>query len=384
MMMRFGVMLGVVTALVGGQAATPVAKDFPNWTGVGGKPPICGRELTPSDLRHKATVIVEFEANEKLKDQLKLAVPLLAKTGLSGLMNANDWETRQVPRNVVVVFSNRSGGKGRGAVEEILAYNGKDATALAARRLLQGFACSVYDNVTFDGAPDGTGKRPFVFVMGPKGKEPLYQGKLTADSVKAIGAAIDKAASSVGGWKPYYGSLSDSKYHPMIEKALKEGKPLATVEKAALKDVTLKDADKAREAQIIYDALCQTRNDLVLKIMCESLKSRHCAAYDIERLKAQWPQEMKRIKEAAGKIQAIPEVADMAKMYCKLMAWSEPDFTCKSAGEAKKIVTELNMMKKKIGKFKDSTVTEIQTIRLLLESKIEDLISVIETKAPAK
>lgn len=384
-MKDFGRFLAAGGLLLAASAAfaanVPVAKDYPDWTGVGQKPPAFGRELTPSDLRHKATVIVEFEANPKLAEQLALAAPLVSRSGI-GSSCPNDCESWTVPRNVVVVFSNCSGGKGRNALQAFAEYKEKDATILRAAQLLRGLGFSVYDNVTFDGAPSGAGKRPFVYVMGPTGKTPLYQGELKADAVKAAAAAVDKAAKSVGAWRPFYGTVTTSEYNEQIEKALADGKPLKPVEQKLLKDIVSKDEAKAKTAQILYDALNQTRNDLVLKIQMEASTSPAVAAYDLQRLLRCWPSEKKRVEEAMAKVQANPDLAMMAKIYCKVKAWSDPGFTCKNAAEAKKIVAELNKMKKQIDKFKDSTSTPIQTARLLLEPKIDELVSTVPTKCP--
>lgn len=369
-------------------ALTPVAEGFPDWKGVGTKPPAYGRELSPSDLRHKATVIVEFEGNAKLADQLAPLAGIIGKTGLVSMYGVSDWETRQLPRNLVVVLSNRSGGKGRGAIDGIVTYQGEDeAKKIAAAKLahlVKSMGCSVYDNVTFTGAPDSTGKRPFIYVMGPTGKTPLFKGELKADNMKAIGSAVAQAMQATAGWKPFYGTVSDSKYHPQIEKALKEGKPLGPIEKTILKDVTSKDPETAKTAQILYDALNQTRSDLALKIMFESLSEPHCAAYDIQRLTKYWPSEKKRIEEAANKIKEDQDLSTIAKTYCQLMEWADPNFTCKNASEANAIVMKLKMLKKKLEKMKKSTDTKVQTGLLLMEPKIDELISTMPNRLPAK
>ena len=375
-------------AALSAHALTPVAEGFPDWKGVGTKPPAYGRELSPSDLRHKATVIVEFEGSGKLGEQLLPIAGVIGKTGLYNLQSASDWETREVPRNLVVVLSNCAGGKGRGALDEIVAYQGKDESkklvSSKLAHLLKSMACSVYDNVTFTGAPDGTGKRPFVYVMGPTGKTPLFQGTLSADNAKALGAAIEKAMGQAKGWKPFYGTVADSKYHPQIEKAIKEGKPLGPVEKVLLKDVTSKDPEAAKTAQILYDALNQTRGDLVLKILFESFSSPYCAVYDIQRLSKYWPSEKKRIEEVSAKIKENGDYVTIAKAYCQLMEWSDPNFICKNASEAKAIVMKLEMLKKKLAKLKNSTDSRVQTGLILMEPKIDELISTMPNRLPAK
>ena len=51
----------------------PVAEGFPDWLGISEKSYIAGREICPSDLRHKVTLVVEVEPNGKLQDQFATA-----------------------------------------------------------------------------------------------------------------------------------------------------------------------------------------------------------------------------------------------------------------------------------------------------------------------
>ena len=67
--------LGVALELVAALAAKtdPVAPGFPDWQGLTPKAHITGREVTPSDLRHKVTIVIDLELSEKLDEQLVLA-----------------------------------------------------------------------------------------------------------------------------------------------------------------------------------------------------------------------------------------------------------------------------------------------------------------------
>ena len=51
----------------------PVAEGYPTWTGVTAKNYVQGRELCPSDLRHKVTIVIDLKMSEKLDEQLALA-----------------------------------------------------------------------------------------------------------------------------------------------------------------------------------------------------------------------------------------------------------------------------------------------------------------------
>jgi len=388
-MMALAVSLAAVGLLAAPAAKQdPVAEGYPVWTGLSVKSYVTGREITPSDLRHKATVLVEVEPNDKLQEQLVLAGGFVAKTGLSGHAEGVSWETREMPRNVIVVISSCGTAKDHEAIENALKYKGDDQGTSSALMGVRSNGCSLYDGVTFDGAPDSTGKRPFVVVMGPEGKEPLYQGTLTRASVKEANAAIDKALKQIAAWEnkwqPFYGNIPEPKFHPQLAKAIEKGKPLAAVEKAILKDVVSKDAEKAKEAQILYDALNQTRSDLVMRIKMEVGACPHRAAYDLQELLKYWPAEKKRLEAAVAKIKGVPEVDVLAKMFCKLMLWGKPEFTCKNAGEAKKIVAELNKMKKTLEKLKESKVIVVQNGALLMDVQVDELISIIPSKVPEK
>ena len=379
-------------ALLAGPAAKtdPVAEGYPDWQGISAKTFIMGREIVPSDLRHKVTIVVDVQPNDKLQEQLALAATFAQKIGLPTGWEGVNWETQELPRNVIFVISNRGGGKDKDheAIKEALKYKGDDAAISAALSQYRSMACSMYDDITFTGAPDSTGKRPFVYVMGPEGKEPLCQGELNAAMMKTANAAIAKGKQQIEGWeikwRPFYGNIDEPKFFPVLAKTLEKGKPLAPVEKAILKDVVAKDPEKAKEAQILYDALNQTRSDLVMRINMEVAACPHRAYYDIQQLVKFWPGEKKRLEIVYAKLKAVPEAEKLAKMFIKLKTWGEPDFTCKNAGEAKKIVAELNKMKKDLEKMKESKVIVIQNGALLMDVQVDELISVIPAKVPEK
>ena len=391
MMMAF---LMPVALLAGPAAKTdPVAEGYPDWQGISDKSYIMGREICPSDLRHKVTVVVDIQPNDKLQEQLVLAAAFAQKVGLPSGWEGNNWETLELPRNIIFVISNRGGGRDKDheAIKEAMKYKGDDQSVSAALSQYRGMVCSMYDDITFTGAPDSTGKRPFIYVMGPEGKEPLCQGELNAAMMKTANAAIAKGRKQIEGWeikwRPFYGNIDEPKFFPVLAKSIEKGKPLAPVEKAILKDVVAKDPEKAKEAQILYDALGQTRSDLVMRIKMEAAVCPHRAYYDIQQLVKFWPGEKKRLEAAYAKLKTVPGAEKLAKIFIKLKAWEDPEFTCKNAGEAKKIVAELNKMKKDLEKLKDpekNPVVVIQNGASLLDMKVDELISLIPAKVATK
>ena len=387
-----GLLSGLVLTAAPAAKTEPVAAGFPNWCGVGAKNDIGGRELCPSDLRHRLTVSVAGEPNEELQGQLVLAGQFAALSGWATAGEPTDWNTFEPPRHPLTVVSVH-GSRDHEAVRSALRYKGDDQAIRRDLVTLLGQGGSVYADVTFDGAPDSTGKRPYYYVMGPTGTEPLAQGELTADSVKdgikKIRAERAKLLKSGVAWRPFYGNIEESKYHPLIAKVLEKGKtaklaPMAPVEKALLKDVTLKDEEQARTAQVLYDALNQTRTDLYTQIILESTHVPYRAYYDVLTLVKFWPAEKKRLERIYAKFKSIPELDTLSKMFCKMMVWEDPEFTCKNAGEAKKIVQELNKMKRSLGKMKESKVIQVQSGALLLDMKADELIATVPSKLPAK
>ena len=377
----------VAAAMTAGAKPGAVAEGYPDWQGAVDKNHISGRHLCASDLRHKATVVVDFEADDKLADLFALAAKLVAQTGLDGLAKW-DWDAKpELPRDVVVVLSSRGGAKDGAKISEALQAKDLDA---ALKKAVGGLACSIYTDVTFDGAPDSEGKRPFVYVMGPEGKEPAYQGTLdekgVTEAVKAIAAEKKKAAAL--DWKPFFGNLPEPVSYPTYPATIAKGKPLAALEATLLRDVAGKDAGKAKEAQILYDALQQTRSDMGFRAQIEALtKSPHRAYYDVQQLMKYWPRERQRFAAEIAKINAIPQVKKLAIGYTKAMNWMDPNFTCKNATEAKKIVAELKKLKKDLAALKELKEPKLEPIKIAamdLDSKVDMLIDTIPNRLPEK
>lgn len=397
MKMRMMAMVGALMPamlLVAGPVAKvdPVAEGYPDWQGAVEKNHVNGRHICASDLRHKILVVLDIDVDESLQPNLIKAGDLTNLDGLYGLgTGGENFETLVMPRNVMFVI-NLYGYKEIDPVKTALKIP-KEADEGTARILSIMRSATMYTGLTFTGAPDTTGKRPYVYVMGPTGREPVYQGAWGAtsqkDVQKAVGQQKKKMADGGFVWAPFYGSVSEPKFFPILAKTLeksKAGKPvsMAAVEKELQKGILAKDPEKAAEAQILYDAVNQTRSDLVMRIMMEYRLCPHRAVYDLQQLLKFWPGEKKKLDVVTAKIKSNPEANKLAQMFCKVMVWADPNFTCKNAGEAKKIVGELNKMKKDLEKLKESKIIEVQNGALLMDSQVDELISVIPAKVPEK
>lgn len=373
----------------------PVAAAYPDWTGLTAKNRIIGRELSPSDLRHKVTIVVELEATTNLQDHLVAASKLMER-GAFKVVHGVSWEDFVLPRDIIALAIVHNVRSHESVKEALTLPKGADKTKTQALAIYGNPALpaqcetglSIYEGVGYTGSPETAGKRPYVYVLGPAGREILAEGPINAATTKAVGEAIAKGKKEIAAWehpwRRYIGNLPDEKVSPALLKALEKGRsgklsPLEPIAKAALKGVVSKDEAVAREAQIQYDAIYQARGDLVESILLEATCP-HKASYDITELLKYFPREKKRVEATAARILAKPEYAFMAKVFARMMEVSAPDFTCKPS-EAKKIVQELNKMKKKLAPLKESTTLTIQNGALILDMKIDDLIPQIEAMA---
>ena len=366
----------------------PVAKGYPAWTGISDKSYIMGRVITPSDLRHKFTVVVEVEGDDadKLRDQLATAADICALNSFRGAEESVNWARAELPRDVMVVISYF--GKNPEVVHEALKT--KDVTLSTRFNGIKRPLIPVYAGVTFEGAPDGAGSRPFAYAMGIEGTTPIYSGAASGKAVTAIRDAIRKARASLteSGWKwrRFYGSVAEPKVFTSLAKAVNPAKPKPVAAEVAKlrKGIASRNEDTAREAQILFDALEQTKSDLMYRIALEAQACPHRAYYDMQELLKYWPTERKKVARYAEKIKNIPDADKLAKIFVKASEWADPSFECKNAGEARKIVAELSKMKKDLEKLKESKTIVIQNGALLLDGEIDDLISLIPSRVQTK
>ena len=60
MMAMMGVLMPAMLLAAPAAKVDPVAEGYPDWQGMSAKTFIMGRELCPSDLRHKVAIVVEI------------------------------------------------------------------------------------------------------------------------------------------------------------------------------------------------------------------------------------------------------------------------------------------------------------------------------------
>ena len=373
-----------LAALSSAAAFGEVAAGYPDWTGMSEKTHVYGRMLSPSDLRHKITVVIEIDPSdaESAKKQIEAVLPFCALDSLSAISHAVVWERFKMPRGVTVAFSCMNAKDGPEAIQAFI----KDKNNAKALEVFKRLQMPIYSGLTFPGAPDGTGKRPFAYLMGPDGTTPLASGSADAKTLAQFKKTAAEAKKKLPAWRQYYGPVAELQHFKSLEKAFDPAKPKPLAPEVAKlrKGIASKDPEVAKEAQQLFDALEQTKSDLMTRIALEAWSCPHRAAYDAQELLKYWPGEKKHIAKYAEKIKSIPEAGVMAKMFSQVMTWSDPEFTCKNAGEAKKIVAELNKMKKTLEKYQESKVVSVQNGAAFLMGEIDELIEVVPMRVPEK
>lgn len=354
----------------------PVAPGFVNWTGLDEKSHIAGRCLSPSDMRHRVTVVVELQA-KAFKEQA------LATAGLAGLgeklaKHGIIWEDYTPPRCLVVYSV--VGKLADGAYDEL--RNQKALERPIKNAIL---AMCIYRDVSFDGCPQAEGKYPFVYVMGPEGCEPLYAGGFGKDGLKEISGVVKSAEKKLPKWRPYFGTVSDDNHYPQLAKSLETGKPaLVGVLKDLQKGIVGKKEDLARESQILYDAVNQRRSDLEYLIGMESRQSPHVAYCHMQELFARWPSRKKTFAPHVAKIKSIPDMESVSKAYVLFRQCADLGFVPKSAAEAKRMSAQLLKQKPFLEKARESQDASVQNaaFRILqdLEAVAESLLTRVVTK----
>lgn len=351
----------------------PVAAGYPDWRGVEEKNYVRGRHICAADLRQKVAVVVVIDA-AKAADHLKQTMG--AGRAFSPCTTDTQWETENIRRDFIALytFAGASGMKGVQA-----AFAAKDETL----KEFSGSA-SVYADVTCAGIPEPT-ELPFIYVFGPDGKEPLLAKRADTASLQEFSRILRPNMSKLPKWERFYGSVGEENSFPQLKKAVEAGKPLAPVLAALQKACSLPDAERAKEAQILADAVEQTRSDLIYQIVFESGTKPYCAQRDLNLLLRHWPGEKSNpVLAKAQKVLAGKDVSALSAIYLKTSVWSDENYRCKNAGEAKKIVQELKKMRKNLTKPKESQNIVVQNNALLLDMKIEELIPMIESAAQSK
>lgn len=360
-----------------------VADGYPSWSGVSDKNYLRGRMISASDLRHRALVVIELDpAEPKLIEQL----PTLNRlAGFDPLASSHGiiWENYVMPRDMLVLVSFR--GKRTDKTDENI------KTALAGKELpedlkksltaLKSQSVAMYYNVELAESPvNAERKFPFVYIMGPEGKEPVWSGAFSADSSADAVAAFRKARASAKAldWKLMTG-VHDLEKFPAVKKAIDSGKPVSTVYAQLRQLIKGGDPEKAKEAQKLYDALEQYRSDLMLRIRMELGHAPARAYMDAETLFRYYPKEKKKLADVQARLKANREAAQLGKIFTNFMKWSDPEYSAKKS-EIKKNIQEINKWKKILAKLESHPNAALSGEAALVNSQLDMLIDTLNAK----
>lgn len=366
-------------------AAEPVAAGFANWTGVTPKNHVAGRVIEPSDLRQRVTVVVEMDVDPKdekatkLGDQLRLTGELARNDSFPA--GASNWDDLEIlPRKCLIVASLNGACTSRQVAQAATTRKDEEAEKNMGSHWVQRSPLAFYTDLKLVGGPDNGGKYPYVYVMGPTGTEPVWKGVYSAAVHKEVVRAISKAAGGIGEWTPLTG-VAEPQFFKKEAEDLRQGKPAKAVLAKLKGSFADKDEEKAREAQVMYDAVYQYRSDLIARIRCEIGASPARAYVDMQRLFALFPTDKKLLGDLDQRLKANKSAAALGKMYEKFMAWNRPDFQFKNAAEAKKAVKLVESWKKPLQKIsEDQTDTAIAGEAALVLAQLDMLISSLPSK----
>lgn len=380
-----GLVAGLLS-LSSAAASDPVADGFVDWEGLTAKNHLSGREITPSDLRQRTVVYVVVDANAftgaKVKD-------LSALTRLAALPagHVTQWETEELPHGAITAFSVRNATKGldpKTFAERFRAPKDAEADESQHYQSYKMNKTSFYRDLAPVGEAElAADKLPFVAVYAAEGTIPVYtKEKFSSADMKDARAAVKKAdEKQVADWTPPFG-VREPQFYKQVPALLAKGKPASAALKILSAGVKSKNPDQAKEAQIMFDALNQHCSDLKLRLSLEFASAPARAYYDYQQLVKLYPSEKKKMQAIDAKLKQNKEIGSLGKVFEKMMVWGRDDYVPKNAGEAKKVVQELQKFKKTLETLAASPAASIQGEAMLFSAQLDSLIETIPTRVP--
>lgn len=378
----------VAMALLALTGAGDVAPGYADWTGFEAKNRLRGRILSASDLRQRVTVVALLKPDPKDAECVKFGDDLRLLAGLTSLASAPDWvfpwddPATELPRKCLVLAVLRGKCTGKMISKAIAPRPAEGDQSQAAG--WQAPSVSFYSNAEMVNGPDDTVQYPYVYVMGPDGTEPLWKGTYVKGSLTEISKVVRKAVDGLGDWTPLTG-VAEPQHFKKEAMELRQDKPAKPVLAKLQKGMTDSDAEKAKEAQIMYDAIWQYRSDLIYRIREEHTTAPARAFVDLQKLVRLFPQEKKSLQAIDAKLKSTKTTPVLGKMFEKYAEWSRPDFAFKNASEAKKAVQLVNTWRKPLEKMaNDQGDVALAGEASLILSQIDGLAETLATKVPQK
>ena len=247
--------------------------------------------------------------------------------------------------------------------------------------------CNFYGDVTFEGAPDSATERPYVYVMAPEGKEPIYKGKVVpVKTLSEAKAAIAKASAELPEWRPWYGYAAEIKHTKGLEATVVGGKALTPFVQALKKGIASRNPEIAAESQRLFDAIEQRKADLLWQIKKESSLGPCADLYDMDELTKRFPASKREMAVYSERIaKAHPNIATVYKAYSLYRRCSEPVFKVKSTSEAKKLAAELEKARPSLTRLSnDANDVTVQNVASSLLAHLDDIIAELPEKVMKK
>ena len=366
-------------------AKDPVAEGFLDWENVTDKHLLWGLSLTPSDLRQRTVVYVVVDdawlTNAKAAEFSSVA-SLIAVPNESFAWDVMDFDLKQI-----AVVSVRNGKADKASfAERLKAPKGADRDVATHFQTLGRSRLPFYKDLAPAGEEElASDKLPYVAVYCATSAEPVFKAeKFDFKNMGEVKKAVKKANEQLPeDWVLPLG-VREPKHCKTIPALFAKGKPATALQAALKSNVKSKDAEVAKEAQMISDAINQYGTLLKFRILLEVHSAPARAYCDYQMLAKLFPAEKKKLADVDARLKANKEIGSLGKMVEKLMLWGRDDFVCKNAGEAKKIVAELQKMKKALAALGESSNAQIQGEAMLFSTQLDTLIDTMPTKVPQK
>lgn len=381
--------VSVLTCMAAPVVDQPV-EGYQAWEGFLPKNHLWGRQLSPSDLRHRAVVYVVADYADL--NYKRLAEFYSTFAGVSSLRHSPEWDSFEMPRSKITVFSVKNADKVD--PKEFAAKmftrpkESQDAWVSTVSICYYGCLTPFYRGLKPIGGEPTPDALPFVAVYGGSGTKPIFaKGGFGKDKndVAEFRKAVAKAVKELDPpeWKKPFG-VAEPQYFKNVTALIEKGKPTTAAFPLLLAGMKSKVPEQAKEAQIMYDALHQYRGELVMRLRLEARAAPARAYCDLQQLVTLFPSEKKNVEAVSNMIKSNKEITSLGKAFEKVALWSRPDYVCKNNSEVKKNIAELEKFKKVVATLAESKNTNIQGEAMILQSQIDTLIETMPDKLPQK
>ena len=369
-----------------------VAEGFASWEGIDDKNYIIGRRITPSDLRHRTVFLLHLDANA-LHSQF-LATGSFIAGGLGfPVSHMVNWDTLEAFPRECIALAIIHGECDVVKYREALRFPKGKEVDQAESSAMQAWSGSTFVAVYGEKAKlvgaDVPTDFPTAQIILPDSPTVAWTGKFSVKNDKAVKEvrgflAKGKAASAT--WRPLYG-VAEVQHWKNVEKIIAEGKTGYGTKASKMLQVGIKDRnpEKAKEAQVMYDALMQYRDDLALRIAGELHATPARAFADMQLLIAAFPDAKNGLKDVDARLKKNKAASQLGKMFADYIVWNQPDYLFKNASEAKKATQKIAGWKKTLDLLAaDEKNPQIQGEAALLSTLVDALAESIPNKVPQK